>query len=63
MMYNSTTKRYDDWRTETPEPARIIHLSDHRRQPTRRKNTAGDVFWNTAFVGLCLSVLIILFFH
>jgi hypothetical protein len=61
-MNTVKTTRYD-WRAEGAAPAQIIDIRAHRRTVSRRKNSGGDLFWNVLFVGLCLSVLIVLFFH
>jgi hypothetical protein len=36
---------------------------DRRRAGTHVKKNNGDKFWNVFFIGLCLSVLVVLFLH
>jgi hypothetical protein len=57
---------YEHWTREDAAACNnIIYLSDYapRRMRSRRRKNNGDLLWNVIFVGLCLSVLVILFLH
>lgn len=57
--------RYTTGGTGARVPAEIIDIQDYRRAPVRhtRRKKSSDNFWNMVFMGLCLSVLVVLFFH
>lgn len=67
-MRTGNSQRFEQWNDDY-DMDNIIYLEDHRnlddyRETLRRRNLGkGDVFWNVAFVVLCLSVLICLFLH
>lgn len=62
-MTTGNARKYDYNRAEATAGARVININDHRRAVSRQKKRNTDAAWNMIFIGLCLSVLVVLFFH
>ena len=62
-MKTDTCQRYERQHEEYVTTNNIIYLYDPKRATSRHKRNVSDVIWNVLFVGLCLSVLIVLFLH